>query len=159
MSHSVVSLSDSLPWPILPQDVAMAGLWSLGSSVDVEGIAALRGNCIRQPAVGGLLQQEVSSFINCILAGSNCSCASSSYCKTQSFFVESLQTAGLIMRRRNLTTPSLALVNLEMCPVYQSWHFLWLWNAAHLRIFNSWPILKKRGRSQKKRFNRFFFIV
>lgn len=50
--HSSILLSSS-------QDVAMAGLWSAGSSLDVESAAILCGHCFCYPAAGNHLQQEV----------------------------------------------------------------------------------------------------
>lgn len=37
----------------------MAGVWSVGSSLDVESIATLCGHCFCQPAAGDNFQQEV----------------------------------------------------------------------------------------------------
>ena len=44
----------------------MVGVWSGGSSLDVESAAALCGHCVRGPAAGGHLQQEVSGTISLI---------------------------------------------------------------------------------------------
>ncbi|XP_051799605.1 galactose-3-O-sulfotransferase 4 isoform X2 [Acanthochromis polyacanthus] len=45
------------------QDVAMASVWSFGSSLDVESTAAICGNCFRWATAGSHLQQEVEKVM------------------------------------------------------------------------------------------------
>lgn len=54
--------------PSSPQDVAMAGLWTVGSSLDVESTSAFRGDRFCWTAAGGHLQQEVSDSFNLCVA-------------------------------------------------------------------------------------------